>query len=109
MAPIRNAAVAAGLIDPSTNSTIYTVPGGNAFIWKNAFLHNNGATTPTVNVWVASASASISMPVASTTLGAGGMFSWSGWTVLNAGDSIIMTGNAGSVHYWIAGAVLPHA
>lgn len=109
MSQIRNTCVARGSVPANSNTTIYTVPTDFAFICKSINFHN--ATTTQVQ-GQANAIASDGTHVAITpleTVPNQSGIQWSGWTVLNSGDSISLGCLGATMGYWIAGALLPFA
>lgn len=107
MAPIRNSCVARGVISTTGYFNVYTVPAGYVLLLKNVLLENDQATSATGWIRVSSTTPSVTLVVWSGSLVSGTCQNWSGWTALNAGDSVSIGASPAPLTYWVSGALLP--
>lgn len=107
MPAIRNSAVAQGIVADTTFHTVYTVPASTNFILKSILVsqQSGGAVTVTVTIHDQVSGANIEAALIADAAGQPG--SWSGWVVLNTGNTIILNASVANTYYWISGAVLP--
>jgi hypothetical protein len=109
MAPIRNYAIAQGVLTTVGTTFVYTVPAGYALILKFGGVVNNAAAAAAGQFGIHVQGTACSIPLASTTLQAYQTALWSGWTVLNASDQLYVNSDHQPTNYWFAGALLPFA
>jgi hypothetical protein len=109
MAPIRNYAVAQGVLTATGTTFVYTVPAGYALILKFGGVVNNAGAAATGQFGIHVQNTACSIPLASTSLQAYQAALWSGWTVLNASDQLYVNSDHQPTNYWFAGALLPFA
>jgi hypothetical protein len=107
--PIRNVAVAQGVLTVTGTSFVYTVPASNALILKFGAVVNNAAEAAAGQFGIYHNPGGPGIPLAVTSLQAYQAALWSGWTVLNAGDQLYVNSDHQPTPYWFAGAVLPYA
>lgn len=105
-AAVRNSAVAQG-VTTSASQYVYTVPANNNLILKFGGVFNNSAAATNVTIQFASTKGSF-LTLQTQSVAPGTSEVWAGWTVLNAGDQIIVVGGIAGLHYWFAGALLPY-
>lgn len=85
------------------------MPPSNAFILKSLICLSTNATTTQLITSIATGDATISVYLEDLQLAQIVPHVWSGWTVLNAGDTVKIYTSQTGLFYWVAGAVLPYA
>jgi hypothetical protein len=108
MPPIRNIAVAQGILTTTGGAVLYTVPANNAFIFKWGGFNNLSGVADAVTVNIYHPANGAYVQVLNKSIAAGASELLAIWTVLNGGDQITIGVNAQPLHYWLAGALLPY-
>ena len=107
--PVRNARLAAGSIATANSLiTVYTVPANNAAIIKWVAVENYSASAITGQITILAPGAA-EVDLARGSVAANTTLTWSGWTVLNAGDQVLISSSVTGIYYCVAGAQLPYA
>lgn len=104
---IRNAAVAIGKLATAGQFIVYEVPAGNVLLLKAIGLYSLGAGPIHAEFATGAAPAGVYVPVLSLTIPYLGFELWNGWQALNELHAIYASVDAPTLHYWIAGALLP--
>jgi hypothetical protein len=82
----------------ATPTTIYTVPLGYFAKWTLMYLFNNSGSTKSISAYWRDSSASADIHVHKGTIAAGGYVRMDGgaYVVMEEGDTVVMTSEAGS-------------
>lgn len=82
----------------TTPTTVYTVPTGYFAKWGLMYLFNNTGSTKSITVYWGDSSASANIYVHNGTIAAGSYVRMDGgaYVVLEEGDTVVMTSEAGS-------------
>lgn len=101
----RNYRVAAGLTSIAGATTAYAVPAGYVLIVK--YVAVTGASATTINGHARIAAAGLAeIRLRTYTVALNQTVEWSGQVVLNAGDLVLINGDAAGLYYWVSGALL---
>lgn len=109
MTGVRNISFARGQITGVGLEVVYTVPLDHVLIFKAASFSNFGATAANVELDAAVAGGARVILLALSGLASGGDHQLATWTVLNAGDQVLLSSSSTGLFYWLSGAVLPMA
>lgn len=107
MPPIRNSCVARGSAPAGANTTVYTVPTSNVFLFKSAVFFNPGAATAQVSIGLIPASGAGAVNLGANALASNGSLIIQTWVAMNAGDAIYIGCTGSATSYWLSGATLP--
>jgi hypothetical protein len=95
----------------STNASavvLFTCPTGSVTIVKSAMLSNGQTTARVAELYFYTPAISDPVQFFTLSIPVGGVSSWTGWVILNAGDQVWFNGGGDHTSVWLSGSVLPY-
>lgn len=89
--------------------TLFDVPPGYAVLLKDLWAFNASSAPVQIAMYMSSSGLAVSIALVQLELAPGATHEWSGWTGLDAGDTVQVYAGAAGVNFWSAGALLPGA
>jgi hypothetical protein len=104
---LRTAVLARAHLAPNTSVTLLTVPPGYTYIVKQANIWNEGANAVSVTFMLQDAGPVHFGVLFSQSISVTTPYTWSGFAVAAAGDSLIFQNNGNAtVDVWVSGSKL---
>lgn len=103
----RSTRLAAFSTATAGDAIIWTSPTGYVTLVKYAYYQNNASNTANPVLYLCNADNSVCVTLAKDTIVSTQLANWTGWAVLEPGDTVHLYSDQANVLIWLSGAVLP--